>query len=406
MGRLQKSISQRAAKRAGRWFLVLFFSIFFLVGSGLSYAFFIGPMLKIKAAESWIETPCVIVSSQVGVHRGSKSTTYSVQIVYTYQVNGQSYQSNRYDFFEGSSSGYDSKEAIVNRYRPGEQTVCYVNPNDPNDAVLERGFTNELYFGLIPLVFALVGGGGLLFTLRGARSKTEQLPASTWQPTIRDVSDKFAALGFAPSSGSVVLEANVSPKGKLIGITAFSLVWNGIVSVFVWQAVQSWQQGEPEWGLTLFMIPFVLVGLGSVVAVVYYFLALFNPRPMLTISSASVELGGTLDLQWQMFGRAHLIERLRIYLEGREEARYRRGTRTYTDRNTFATVEIVDTPSHSQVFAGQTRFTIPRDTMHSFTSSNNKIIWMLHLSGDIKRWPNIKEEFEIVIRPMSRSQSW
>jgi hypothetical protein len=66
----------------------------------------------------------------------------------------------------------------------------------------------------------------------------------------------------------------------------------------------------------------------------------------------------------------------------------------------------VDTPSHSQVFAGQTRFTIPRDTMHSFTSSNNKIIWMLHLSGDIKRWPNIKEEFEIVIRPMSRSQSW
>lgn len=101
MGRSTRSISQRAAKRSGRWFLLLFFSIFFLVGSGLSYGFFVGPVLKIRDAENWTETPCVIVSSEVGVHRGSKSTTYSVQIVYSYRVNGQEYQSDRYSLFRG-----------------------------------------------------------------------------------------------------------------------------------------------------------------------------------------------------------------------------------------------------------------------------------------------------------------
>lgn len=142
---------------------------------------------------------------------------------------------------------------------PGEQAVCYVNPNDPTEAVLERGFTNELYLGLIPLIFVLVGGSGLFFTLRGSRPPAEQLPTSSWVPTTTVVSDKFEASSFASPSGSLVLEAKVSPKGKLIGVIAFSLVWNGIVSVFVWQAVQSWQQGEPEWGLNIFLVPFVLL---------------------------------------------------------------------------------------------------------------------------------------------------
>ncbi len=67
--------------------------------------------------------------------------------------------------------------------------------------------------------------------------------------------------------------------GKLIGMILIAAFWNGIVSVFLWQIVLSFRRGDPEWFLCLFMTPFVLVGLGLMAGVVYFLLALANPRP-------------------------------------------------------------------------------------------------------------------------------
>jgi hypothetical protein len=154
--------------------------------------------------------------------------------------------------------------------------------------------------------------------------------------------------------------------------------------------------------LIIFLIPFVVIGLGSIGGVGYFFLALFNPRPRLVVSSSSISLGGSLDLEWQLSGRAHLVERFRISLQGREEATYRRGTRTYTDREVFATIPLVDAPSPINPYGGRIRFTIPHDTIHSFKSDNNKIVWSLIVEGDIRRWPNINDEFEINVLPLSQ----
>jgi len=77
-----------------------------------------------------------------------------------------SFGSSRYQFSTAWSGGYDGKEAIADRYPRGMRTVCYVNPKDPTDAVIERGYTWELLVGLIPLVFVGIGGVGLVRTLR------------------------------------------------------------------------------------------------------------------------------------------------------------------------------------------------------------------------------------------------
>ena len=94
------------------------------------------------------------------------------------------------------------------------------------------------------------------------------------------------------------------------------------------------------------------------------------------------------------------MERLRIFLEGREEATYRRGTNTATDKNVFKTIEITNLTSKLEFYSGQARVSVPRDSMHSFKSDNNKIVWAIHLRGDIPRWPNVKEEFPINVLPM------
>ena len=54
-----------------------------------------------------------------------------------------------------------------------------------------------------------------------------------------------------------------SPGWALFGTLAFCVIWNGIVAVFVVMAVRGHLAGQPDWFLTLFIIPFVLIGLGS-----------------------------------------------------------------------------------------------------------------------------------------------
>ena len=131
-------------------------------------------------------------------------------------------------------------------------------------------------------------------------------------------------------------------------------------------------------------------------AVAHGFLALFNPRPKLTINSGQLTLGNPFDLNWEFSGSTNSVKQVRIYLEGREEATYRRGTDTVTDKNVFATIEIANRPNADPA---RTQIELPRDTMHSFKSSNNKIIWEIHVKGDIRYWSDVDETFEIQVLP-------
>jgi hypothetical protein len=146
----------------GKFFLGCFFTIFLLFGLGMS-AIFLWPIVQVYQASNWRPTPCTILNSQVASHSGSKgSSTYSVEVRFRYVVDDKEYVGTRYKFMSGSSSGYDGKKEIVDRLSPGTQATCYVNRRDPADAVIERGLTGDIFFGCIPMVFALIGGGGLV----------------------------------------------------------------------------------------------------------------------------------------------------------------------------------------------------------------------------------------------------
>jgi hypothetical protein len=204
----------------------------------------------------------------------------------------------------------------------------------------------------------------------------------------------------APTEEPLVLEPQVSPIGKLLGALFFAVFWNGIVSVFVFQAWKSWEHGQPDWFLTLFLVPFVLVGLAVIGAVGYFGLSLANPRPRLTVEKATPRLGDELRLSWLFTGRASRIRHLRIFLEGREEATYQRGTDTHTDREVFATHTLVDTSNDWEIPGSTAAVKIPDETMHSFAAANNKIVWEIKVEGEIDRWPDVGQNFPINVRPM------
>jgi hypothetical protein len=106
-------------------------------------------------------------------------------------------------------------------------------------------------------------------------------------------------------------------------------------------------------------IPFQLIGLALIVAVPHQVLALANPRPTITMSAAGVPVGGSLTFEWQLSGSTSRVSVLRLTLEGREEARYRRGTDTHVDTNVFHTARIVETTDAMGTRAARPRFALP-----------------------------------------------
>ena len=406
-------LSKRSARTVGSWGLVAFFAFFggcgLVVGVSLAAS-----TVKAFAARSWVPVPAVVESSTVRSHSGGESTTYSVDVLYRYVVDGQTYRSNRYTFLGGSTSGYDSKRRVVSELRPGTSVTAYVDPSDPTEAVLFRGFSWEMLVLGIPLLFVAIGVGGGIYAARQVmRAHREEAFAGLRPDPAGDASQAFrsGALGagstrvYSPrrsgreEAGPVALKPRHSPALKLLALTLFALFWNGIVSVFLYHVVNGWTRGRGEVCLSIFLVPFVLVGLALVGALFHALLSLFNPRAVLVLDRDTLHLGEADALRWSLTGRADRVHRLVLRLEGREEATYRQGTDTRTDKNTFFSTDFVDTEDAAEVREGKAAVPVPADSMHSFSAANNKVLWVLTVHGHIRGWPDVKDEYLLNVAP-------
>ena len=396
----ERVISDRASGTFAPRFAIAFFGIFMVLGLVLSYVLSVRPLARVLSARHWQKVPCTVISSQVQSHSGDHGNTYSVNILYSYVVNGQAHRSNRYEFMGGSSSGFASKQAIVARFPPGSSGFCYVDPTDFSQAVLERGLTPFMWIGLLPLAFFFAGLAGVVSTLRKSRFQKPAAdrysgPGAALEPVFESAAPEAPA--------TLTFQRGASPASKFFGVVVAALFWNGIISVFLVQLLKSWRSGAFEWFLAVFLTPFVLVGIGLVVAAGYFFLALFNPRPRVTISPSAPRLGDSLRVDWEIRGRVESLQNLRLTLEGREEAIYTRGTRTATDRSVFARLEVASTTAAQEIRSGTGNVVLPSTLMHSFDSRHNKIIWSLRIEGEIPRWPDLKDEFRVRVLPGGRT---
>ena len=361
------------------------------------------PALLMLQARNWPAVPCTIISSEVRTSRGNKGSTYSVNILYSYSFKGREYKSNDYAFIGASSSGYDSKAAIVARFPPGSTTVCYINPSDPIQAVLVRGFTPIMWIGLLPLVFLLIGTAGIVAVLRKSRTPGSAM-GPNYEPIYGMAAPTTGSLPVPAARGERIIKPAASALKKFAGIVFAALFWNGIISVFLLQILKGWHSGAINWFLTIFMIPFVLVGLGLIAGTGYFFLALFNPRPQLTMTPPTPKLGDSLKIEWNLKGRVEALQNLRVTVQGREEATYSRGTQTVTDTNVFVLVEVAQVTNAQEIRSGSASATIPSGLMHSFVSRHNKIVWSIRMDGEIPRWPDLKEEFLLTVLPQKAEQ--
>ncbi len=134
-------------------------------------AIFLGMILvtrrKVAQASTWPSTLGTVTLSMIQMrHSNDGSTPYPV-VQYSYQVTGQPYQGSK--VMPGPEVGGTGARKVVERYPAGAQVMVYYNPQNPSEALLERGtpgFIKWFWVILVILDAFLCGLGGILwFTL-------------------------------------------------------------------------------------------------------------------------------------------------------------------------------------------------------------------------------------------------
>ncbi len=101
------------------------------------YKELIKPLRKNKEAAHWDQVDCWILSSELKELR-VRGMHYWPEIIYEYEYNGEKHRSDKYSFWATYAGRRRRAETILERYSPATPTTCFVNPVNPNEAVLSR----------------------------------------------------------------------------------------------------------------------------------------------------------------------------------------------------------------------------------------------------------------------------
>lgn len=429
---VSKAMKMEKIQKSNSWvfsiFPLFFATIFTLVGVFLLIVQGILPLVHWNQSRNWILTRCTILSASIQTHDGEDGDTYSPEIRYRYQWKEIHYEGTKFAWDNMSYSSRTAVQEWMAPYPVGAQTICHVNPDKPEEAVLLNSFPMNVFFAApIGLFFAAVGiaigyYGPMWIRQRGEKLQKMKLAGnrSTMRAVLdqRETSETYDS-NIAPSQAIVAEEqfpvsptvphetdqANeplvIQPKmGRwaiLVGILLFGLFWNGMITIFLVSFFGN--GGRPPVLMLLFFSPFVLVGLGLIGAAIYTFLGLFNPKPVVVCSDRWLYAGSEFELSWMMKGNVSRIRRLTIFLEGLETVTYQQGTSTRTESNTFYSVTIAELTDPAKIAESYQVVQIPENTMHTFTAASNKIEWQIRFAGEIPWWPDVADTFPINILP-------
>jgi hypothetical protein len=132
-------------------------AIFFILWGGYE-------VMSAYQSQHWPSVEGEITSSYVqqdvrSIEDSSKKPTFSPKISYQYSVGGKTYTGEKISFSGGEGGEKKNKaQAVVNRYSSGKKVAVYYDPNHPEKAVLETGFSWKTFMPFAAgLGFLIVG---------------------------------------------------------------------------------------------------------------------------------------------------------------------------------------------------------------------------------------------------------
>jgi hypothetical protein len=343
---------------------------------------FVLPMLEIQTAKSWTPTPCTIVSSGLKTHgRFWDETTFSIDVKYRYSVNGKDYESDRFELTINASAYQAWQMEVARRYLPGTQATCYVNPANPQEAVIDRSWTKSVDTAILAGAFMFFGVIGVLVT-SAKRTGTS------------------AKKAVAEPAGPVRLHVT-PPRGcEMATWWFFALFGNGFLLLMQWMA---WYHDEPPGpGSKILLAVFQLIGLCLLWSAYRSTMEYFNPRVHITIDRPRVRMGEMMTVTWEVPSGHRRIQSLRLILEGREEWQSGTGGEdTHTEKAVFATIPIAEVSQSEQIKSGAATVLVPASCWYTYIGrhSERDVVWAIKVLGIMRKGPPIDEEFGLKLFP-------
>jgi len=112
----------------------------------------------------WQPTPCTILSSTVKMQNDENGPGYGLAIEYQYQFNGRTYTSNRFGFTQDYVESFETRQEMADHFKPGTTTTCYVDPNHPQSAAIDRTIGGLIMIAGFGAWAAIMGITGLILT--------------------------------------------------------------------------------------------------------------------------------------------------------------------------------------------------------------------------------------------------
>ncbi len=179
-----KPYSHRQRPSVGARIILTFFAliliaagVFFTRALWLAYS-------RADETRHWKPLTAVILTSHVLEDKESlnDAPTFRPVVEYSYIYNGegsapenaQAYQAKSIRRVDGTMKDRKQAEELIRNYRQGGSATCYVNPDNPTQAILQHETKAPLYTLWFPMLFVIGGVGMILGAwLRGGVPQTE-----------------------------------------------------------------------------------------------------------------------------------------------------------------------------------------------------------------------------------------
>ena len=185
------------------WGGVIFGSIFAILGVVGFYVLTVNTIYEQLASADWVETRVQFIDLKLKKKYTADSVNYSLKGEYYYQVKGKRYVSSRISLITGSNDFLTTLYDCLSYDRDKNQVIAFVNPDNPNQAVLDRTFEWSNPISGVFFLALFVGFGGF-FAWRSWHGKNgyERYPQKEGQGLISRDSTKHRLFVFI---GGIIL---------------------------------------------------------------------------------------------------------------------------------------------------------------------------------------------------------
>ncbi len=195
-------------------------------------------------------------------------------------------------------------------------------------------------------------------------------------------------------------KSGLSSRGGHITLIIFGLVFAGFAGMWT---LLAWRGGAPFFAL-LFGLAFMTAGLILIGVGALQFIARSRiGTPNVAISPEMLRVGERFAFTLEHTFKSNVnVQRILVQLLQRESATYRRGTDTYTVTHEEVATEF-EIPARpfrrGETLYDNRSLQIPRTAMHTFKARNNKIQWFLRLKIEVPGWPDLNQEYQLLVLP-------